>query len=327
MFKIICGGSIGIEHVSYRLARECGFKTEGYYIDFENQDFTSTEGDGMVQLSVMTKQKEKVIKNIEKSDITIVLRRQQGGNSPNVDLTIGYCKCEKWKKEFNFHQNKKKHRHCIVVMDSIGDNADVSSIETDVKRVIDYIKLRKLRSIFITGHIFHCRSVSSAKFEEKVEAFLVSLFSAFKELFFKPSLDFIREENSVLKDTSSSLFFEQSTTRSSLFTSASPQITSSPATPSSAKRLLTPVIETAKVIDAKTLEDPCEIMKRDILVQKRSSSSLTQKAYIPLFLLRASSPPIPSLPPIEEYPSLEKRILTSLSTMEDDPFPKRSRLD
>lgn len=326
MFKIICGGSIGIEDTSYRLAREYGFKTEGYYIDFENQNFIPTEGDGMIQMSVMTKQKEKVIKNIEKSDITIVLRRQQGGNSPNVDLTIGYCKCEKWKKEFNFHQNKTKFRHCIVVMDAIGDNADISSIETDLKRVVDYIKLRKLKSIFITGHIFHYRSVSSAKFEEKVETFLVSLFSAFKELFLKPSLDFIREENSVLKDTSSSLFFEQSTLGSSLFTTASPQTASSPTTPSSAKRLLTPVVETVKAIDTKTLEDSSEIMKREILAHKRSSSSLTQTSYIPLFLSHVSPSPIPSLSPTEEYP-LEKRILDSLSMMEDDPFPKRSRLD
>jgi len=330
MFKIICGGSAGIEHISYQLAREYEFKTEGYYIDFENQDFKSTEGDGMVQMPVTTKQKKKMIKNIEKSDITIVLRKKYGGNSPNVDLTIGYCTCEKWEKEFNFHLNKKKHRHCIVVMDSIvigdSEDANVSSVENDVKRVVDYIKLRKLKSIFITGHIFKFNSVYTAKFEKKVKTFLVSLFDAFKELFFKPSDGFVQEEDSVMKNTPY-LFFEESTTGSSLFLTSSPQIAISPTTPSSAKRLLTPVDETAKVIEAKTLEDPSEIMKRDILAQKRSSLFLSQSEYIPLCLSHVSQPSIPSMPPIEDYPSLEKRLIGSLSMMEDDPFPKRPRLN
>jgi hypothetical protein len=330
MFKIICGSSIGIEHISYRLAREYGFKTEGYYIDFENENFKTMDGDGMIQLPVSTKQKEKVVKNLEKADIAIVLRRQIGGNSANVDLTIGYCKCKKWKKEFNFHLCEKRYRHCIVVMDPISDEAIPSSIEQDVKKIIDYIKIRNLRSIYITGHTFQFKSSYVAKFEEKVKAFLVSLFDAFKELFFKPDDTFVQEKT-MSQDVSTSLF-EQSTMNSLLFLAPSPQISNSPTTPSSAKRLLT-CVESKQINESGESEDSPEIMKREILSQKRllsssSSSSSPSSSFNQQPTFHFTDTPIPYFHSSrEEYPSLEKRILSSFLTMEDQPFLKRSRLN
>ena len=224
------------------------------------------------------------------SDIVIVLRRKNGTNSSNVDSTIGYCTHGKWKDRFNFHETKRKHKPCLVVMDSLAYNAISDSMDDDIDRVIDYLKSRKLKSLYITGHGEQRKNVVELDWNAKIELFLKKLFIALKEAY-SSSMDEKPTEDISLSSAAVSAL---NTPTNLSFLSSSPLIDPSPKTPSSARRLCD--TEVVKEIE----ESDCEIMKRYIL----------QRAALP-----------------HDQRTLEAKIMALLNEIEVVHSPKRQRKD
>jgi hypothetical protein len=288
MFKIICGCAPGPEHTAYHLAHEFGFETDGFYIRLENRDFVPTLGDNLIPLEPKTKLEEKVKKNVEMADAVLILRKKFGGNARGVDETIGYCVQEKWVHDFHFRTEKRAYRPCIVTMDCLAPDAEANALENDIKRVITFLKYRRVKKLYITGHPEPRMSYIGAMWREQTTNFLRELFGKIKNELC------IEQVPAAIQDVEPAVSSIVSQSSELSFLSQSPIVSTSPFTPSLCET------EVVKPLFDESKSEPSEIhMKHD---SRRGLLYLQPE-------------------------SLESKIMRSLQEIDSSYSPKRQRID
>ena len=295
MVIITCSNTIGIESDVNQLVNDSGFLKQGYYNDHENMNFGTFDKEGLIMMKPGSLMKHKIKQNVDISSGVLVIRKNVGYNNPNVDKTIGYCTCKKWTNRFDFHVTQKVYKPCLVIMNSFSDDKKIKfDVENNVKQIIEFIKSKKLRSLYITGHSNTRQTPFEMLWCKETKEFLKKLFIALKDLCSKQILDKKVEDSVTSKVEDESISLNNSSQLS--FLSSSPTIDESPKTPSSARRLmLNPELN-------KQVEDSdAEIMKRYILQQR-------------------SQPLFPDL-------FLKEKMVPGLYQIETIGSPKRQRID
>ena len=182
--KIVSGGQTGADRAALEAAKECGFETGGWapvgYQTSSGRD-QSLKSYGLKEDTNNTNINQSYIwrskKNIDDSCATLFFRIME---SNGTDCSISYCYCKKWQPEMP-NICRFCHKDYLVIRDAVLSDDEMGNMvwETDIDRVILFLRMNKIHTLNVAGHR---EFMADGMWQKRVFNFMADLLQRVKKI-------------------------------------------------------------------------------------------------------------------------------------------------